>query len=167
VIRESRGLNYGDYSYIEAFPEGGQRRTPPPNVGRRQQLFEVWIRTLRNDKALFALRAAMREFQDLVDHGMTQEEFDLTRDFLTKYSLHFAETTSSRLGYAIDDQFYGMSQSHPRELPQDDGAADARRCQRRDPEASADQEPQDRHGDRRSGCDGEGHGRRHADSDHL
>jgi zinc protease len=112
VIREARGLNYGNYSYIEAFPEGGQRRHPPANVGRRQQLFEVWIRTLKNDKAHFALRAAMRELKDLVDDGMKQEEFDLTRDFLTKYSLHFAETTSTRLGFAVDDQFYGMSQSH-------------------------------------------------------
>ena len=33
VIRETRGLNYGDYSYIEAFPEGGQRNMPPVNVG--------------------------------------------------------------------------------------------------------------------------------------
>jgi zinc protease len=112
VIRESRGLNYGDYSYIEVFPEGGNRRHPPTNVGRRQQIFEVWIRTLKNDKAQFALRAAMRELKDLVDNGMTQDEFELTRDFLTNYSLHFAETTSTRLGYAVDDQFYGMSQSH-------------------------------------------------------
>jgi zinc protease len=112
VIREARGLNYGDYSYIEAFPEGGFRRQPPPNVGRRQQLFEVWIRTLPNPKGHFALRAAMREVKDLVDKGMTQEEFDLTRSFLHKYSLHFAETTTARLGYAIDDEFYGMDESH-------------------------------------------------------
>ena len=112
VIRETRGLNYGDYSYIEAFPEAGFRRQPPANVGRRQQIFEVWIRTLPNDKGLFALRAAMRELKDLVDGGMTQEEFELTRTFLHKYSLHFAETTTARLGYAIDDEFYGMDQSH-------------------------------------------------------
>jgi zinc protease len=112
VIREARGLNYGDYSYIEAFPEGGGRRQPPTNVGRRQQIFEVWIRTLPNPKGHFALRAAMRELQDLVEHGMTQEEFDLTRSFLHKYSLHFAETTTTRLGYAIDDVFYGMDRSH-------------------------------------------------------
>ena len=31
VIREIRGLNYGDYSYIEAFPEGGSRSMPPVN----------------------------------------------------------------------------------------------------------------------------------------
>jgi zinc protease len=106
VIREMRGLNYGDYSYIEAFPEGGQRTMPPVNVPRRQQLFQIWIRTLPNPQAPFALRAALHELQDLVDHGMTSEEFELTRDFLKKYVLHFAETTSARLGYAVDDRFY-------------------------------------------------------------
>ncbi len=108
VIRETRGLNYGDYSYIEAFPEGGQRNMPPVNVARRQQLFEVWIRTLPNDKAVFALRAALRELDALVKDGLTQEEFDLSRAFLKKYSLHFAETTSARLGYTIDDRLYGI-----------------------------------------------------------
>ena len=43
------------------------------------------------------LRAAMREVKDLVEGGMTQEEFELTRSFLSKYSLHFAETTTARL----------------------------------------------------------------------
>jgi len=108
VIREARGLNYGDYSYIEAFPEAGQRTMPPVNVGRHRQLFEVWIRTLPNAQGVFALRAALRELQDLIDHGMTEEEFTLTRDFLGKYALHFAPTTFERLGYAVDDRFYGI-----------------------------------------------------------
>lgn len=108
VIREARGLNYGDYSYIEAFPQGGRRSMPPVNVGRRRQIFEVWIRTLPNDDAHFALRAAVRELQGLVDNGMTQKDFELTRSFLKKYVLHFAETTSARLGYAVDDRFYGI-----------------------------------------------------------
>jgi zinc protease len=108
VIREARGLNYGDYSYIEAFPEGGQRSMPPVNVGRHRQLFEVWIRTLPNPQGVFALRAALRELQDLIANGMTQEEFALTRDFLGKYALHFAPTTFERLGYAVDDRFYGI-----------------------------------------------------------
>ena len=108
VIREKRGLNYGDYSYIEAFPEGGQRNMPPVNVPRRQQIFEVWIRTLPNQQALFALRAALRELQMLVDGGLSREEFELTRAFLKKYVLHFADTTSGRLGYAVDDRFYGI-----------------------------------------------------------
>ena len=108
VIREARGLNYGDYSYIEAFPEGGERNMPPVNVPRRQQLFEVWIRTLPNQQAHFALRAAVREVEQLAANGLTQEQFDLTRQFLKKYSLHFADTTAMRLGYAVDDAFYGL-----------------------------------------------------------
>jgi zinc protease len=108
VIREARGLNYGDYSYIEAFPEGGRRSMPPVNVPRREQLFEVWIRTLPNAQAPFALRAALRELKHLVDNGLTEEQFELTRKFLKKYSLHFAETTSAKLGYAEDDRFYGI-----------------------------------------------------------
>jgi zinc protease len=108
VIREKRGMNYGDYSYIEVFPNGGRRQMPPTNVGRRQQLFEVWIRTLPDDDALFALRAALRELDSLVTNGISQEDFELTRAFLKKYSLHFAETTNARLGYALDDRFYGI-----------------------------------------------------------
>jgi len=108
VIRETRGLNYGDYSYIEAFPEGGRRNMPPANVARRHQIFEVWIRTLPNEHAHFALRAAVRELMQLVDDGLTEAEFELTRSFLRKYVLHFAETTSARLGYAVDDRFYGI-----------------------------------------------------------
>jgi zinc protease len=108
VIREIRGLNYGNYSYIEAFPGGGELQMPPVNVTRRRQLFEVWLRTLPNDKAVFALRAALREIEALVRNGLTRAQFELSRKFLKKYSLHFAETTSERLGYAIDDRFYGI-----------------------------------------------------------
>ncbi len=110
VIREDRGLNYGNYSYIEAFPEGGQRQMPPTNVVRRQQIFEIWLRTLPNDNALFALRAALHELQKLVDTGMSEAAFAQTQAFLSKYYLHFAETTEERLGYAIDDRFYGIPQ---------------------------------------------------------
>jgi len=63
---------------------------------------------LPTDRALFALRAALRELQKLVDNGMTATQFELTRGFLKKYSLHFAPTTSARLGYAVDDAFYGI-----------------------------------------------------------
>ncbi len=108
VIRERRGMNYGDYSYIEAFPQGGYRSFPPTHVARNHQLFEVWIRTLPNKQAHFALRAAMREVDNLINEGMTEEEFELTRGFLKKYVLHFADTTTTRLGYAVDDRFYGI-----------------------------------------------------------
>lgn len=112
VIREERGLNYGDYSYIENFPGGGMRQMPPQNVCRRQQIFEIWIRPVPNEARHFALRAALGEFKHLVDQGMTEREFTLTRNFLKKYILHYAATTTERLGYALDDRFYGIQGSH-------------------------------------------------------
>lgn len=112
VIREERGLNYGDYSYIENFPNGGSYQMPPTNVSRKQQIFEMWIRPVPNETRHFVLRTAMRELQLLVDNGMTKENFELTRNFLKKYVLNYAKTTSSRLGYAIDDKFYGVNGSH-------------------------------------------------------
>ncbi|HZL99701.1 MAG TPA: pitrilysin family protein [Planctomycetota bacterium] len=108
VIREARGMNYGDYSYIEAYPNGGRRSLPPTGVGRRQHLFEVWIRPVKEPQALFALRAALREVERLHESGLTQEQFDFTRNFLKKYTLHYAETTEDRLGYALDDLYYGL-----------------------------------------------------------
>jgi zinc protease len=112
VIREARGLNYGDYSYIEHFPGAGMRSKPPQNVCRRQQIFEIWIRPVPNETAHFALRAALREFRTLSASGMSREDFVLTKKFLKNYVLHYAPTTMERLGYAIDDRFYGIAGSH-------------------------------------------------------
>lgn len=112
VIREKRGLNYGDYAYIEHFPGGHRRQFPPPNVARRQQIFQVWIRPVPNDTRLFAFRAAMRELEGLIQNGMSAEDFELTRKFLKGYILHYAPTTSAKLGYALDDRFYGSESEH-------------------------------------------------------
>jgi zinc protease len=108
VIREQRGMNYGDYSYIEFFPDGGRHQMPPPNYARHRQIFEVWIRPVQHAHRHFALRAAMRELAAAVDSGMRREDFELTQRFLRKYALHYATTTSERLGYAIDSRFYGI-----------------------------------------------------------
>ncbi len=118
VIRETRGMNYGDYSYIEAFPNGGMRQFPANNIGRRQQIFQIWIRPVQNQARHFALRAAIRELQRLVDKGMTEEEFALTQKFLGKYYLHFAPTMMDRLGFSLDDDFYGLPGSFLAMFPQ-------------------------------------------------
>lgn len=116
VIREERGLNYGDYSYIERFPNGGHRTMPPQNVALRQQMFEIWIRPVPNETRMFALRAALRELDKLVKNGLSKEDFELTQDFYSKYVLHYAPTTMARLGYALDDKFYGVDGSHLEKL---------------------------------------------------
>ncbi len=112
VIREARGLNYGDYAYIEHFPRGHQRQFPPPNVARQKQIFQIWIRPVPNEARVFAFRAALRELKQLVDNGMSGEDFELTRKFLKNYILHYAPTTSMKLGYMLDDKFYGNDGYH-------------------------------------------------------
>ena len=107
VIREERGINYGDYSYVEAYPNGGRRSKPPTGVGRRSQIFELWVRTVPTEKTLFSLRAALRETDKLVANGLTKEQFEFTKRFLKGYALHFAESPAERLGYAIDDRYFG------------------------------------------------------------
>lgn len=112
VMREARGLNYGDYSYIEWFPQGGRFSFPPPNAARHRQMFEVWIRPVVNDIRHFALRQASREIAMFAQNGMTKEDFELTRNFMLSYSLNYAPTESYRLGFKLDDLFYGIAQSH-------------------------------------------------------
>ncbi|MGH1365929.1 MAG: M16 family metallopeptidase [Calditrichia bacterium] len=112
VIREIRGLNYGDYAYIEHFPNGGRRSFPQANVARSQQVFQIWIRPVPNEARVFAFRAALRELQMLVDNGMSEEDFTLTKKFLKSYNLHYATTNMKRLADKIDDRFYGIKEGH-------------------------------------------------------
>ena len=60
-IREMRGMNYGDYAYIEAFPRGMFQFFPDPNVARQKQIFEVWIRPVVPGERHMALRIALHE----------------------------------------------------------------------------------------------------------
>lgn len=112
VIREKRGMNYGNYSYIEHFANGGSRQFPAPNFARKQQIFEVWLRPVQHVHRHFALRAAIRELQKIVENGLTPEQFELTKNFLYNYSLFFAQTISDRLGYQIDSRFYGIKDNN-------------------------------------------------------
>ena len=108
-IREQRGMNYGDYAYIEYFPRGMFQFQPDTNLGRQQQIFQVWLRPLRsNSDAHFASRAAMYELEKLVEQGMSESDFEATRSFLTKYVALLTDGQSRQLGYAIDSQYYGI-----------------------------------------------------------
>ncbi|MGZ6140471.1 MAG: M16 family metallopeptidase [Myxococcaceae bacterium] len=106
-LREVRGLNYGDYAYLESFvQEGGQAPTAQTGRARRQQAFSIWIRPVQNENALFALRAALYELQRSVgDEPFTEAEVSRTRSFLDGYLLLFAQTDARKLGYALDGQF--------------------------------------------------------------
>jgi zinc protease len=108
-MRELRGLNYGDYAYIEYFPRGMFQLEPSPNVARQQQIFQIWIRPVEPQNAHFALRLALHELDGLVERGLTREDFERTRTFLSKYINVLTKTNSARLGYAIDSRFYNTA----------------------------------------------------------
>src|SRR5262249_13424051 len=112
-LRETRGLNYGDYAYIEHFPRGMFIFQPDPNLVRSRQIFQVWIRPVEPANAQFALRAAMFELKKMIEQGISEEDFQGTRDFLRKYAAVMAKTQSSQLGYALDSARYGLGDFVP------------------------------------------------------
>jgi zinc protease len=106
-MRSDRGLNYGDYSYVENFVQDGASTFPLPNVPRRRQAFTIWIRPVAPEHAHFAIRLAVREMRRLVRDGLTQGAFEETRAFLLNYSTLWTQTPSRRLGFAMDGVYYG------------------------------------------------------------
>jgi zinc protease len=108
-IREVRGMNYGDYAYIEYFPRGMFQFEPDTNLGRQQQIFQIWIRPVRsNNDAHFATRVAMYELQKLIGEGMSETDFEETRSFLMKFVSLLTDGQSRQLGYAVDSRYYGI-----------------------------------------------------------
>jgi len=107
-IREVRGMNYGDYAYIEAFPRGMYQFFPDPNLARRAQIFEIWIRPVAPQNAHMALRIAVHELQRLIDEGLTPEEFDGARNYLMKNVYLLTSTQDAQLGYRLDSDWYGI-----------------------------------------------------------
>jgi zinc protease len=107
-LREIRGLNYGDYAYIEFFTRPGGQFFPSPNIARRTQAFEIWIRPVVPANAQMSLRLALYELNKLIENGITQEDFDSTRDYLSKNVFLMTATQDERLGYALDSWWFGL-----------------------------------------------------------
>ncbi|HEY1585080.1 MAG TPA: pitrilysin family protein, partial [Polyangia bacterium] len=108
-LRELRGLNYGDYAYIEHFvQEGGDAATAQTGRARRQGEFTIWLRPVQNENALFATRAALYELQRSVgEEPFSDAEVERTKGFLDGYVLLYAQTDPRKLGYALDDHALG------------------------------------------------------------
>jgi zinc protease len=108
-IREERGYNYGDYSYIEYLVGRPQFLFPPPTTPRDQQYFSIWIRPVGHQYAHFITKAFMYELDRLVREGLTPAEVAEAQIKARTLYLNFAESTDRQLGYRLDDLFYGMS----------------------------------------------------------
>ena len=106
-MRQKRGLNYGDYAYVENFIQDGWSTFPQPNNPRRQQHLEIWLRPVPPASTGFALREAVYETEKFIREGIPTAGFEATRAFLLNYVNLWAQDGSRRLGYAIDALIYG------------------------------------------------------------
>ena len=106
-LRGSRGLNYGDYAYVENFIQDAWTTFPLPNIPRRQQHFELWLRPVPPQNSLFALRAALYHTDKLIRDGIPAAGFEATKTFLLNYANLWTQDVSRRLGYAMDGVIYG------------------------------------------------------------
>jgi zinc protease len=120
-LRELRGLNYGDYAYIEHFvQEGGEASSAQTGRARRQGEFTIWLRPVQNENALFATRAALYELARTVgEEPFSDEEVERTKGFLDGYVLLYAQTDARKLGYALDDHAVGNSRAYLENLRAD------------------------------------------------
>lgn len=116
VVREVRGLNYGTYSYVEDFPDGGRQLTEPLQVARQKQAFTVWARPSTHGNGCFLTRQLYRELQNLKSEGLSSEEFSRTKSHLQGSLPILSSTLERRLGYAVDAAFYGTPSNYTSEL---------------------------------------------------
>ena len=124
-IREKRSMNYGDYSYIEWYDNGGRNMLPVTGIPRSSNYFAIWIRPVQIAESLraqypelkdisighaqFALRMALREIDMLRENGMDPDEFDKTKEFLRSYMKLYIQTPEKELGFLMDSKFYGRT----------------------------------------------------------
>lgn len=122
-IRTTRSMNYGDYSYIEWYEAGGSNMLPVPGVPRKSNYFSLWIRPvqiaeglkqqydelkdIQTGHAVFSLKLALREIDNLVKNGMSKEDFEATRRFLRSYNKLYIQTPEKQLGFLMDSRYYG------------------------------------------------------------
>ncbi len=109
-MREVRGLNYGDYAYVEHFVQEGSSTLERTNVPRRSQYFSMWIRPVEHKNRLFALRMGAWELARFVDQGIPDDQsFDAVKSFVRGYWRSKEQDPMRRLGYAVDDVLTGSS----------------------------------------------------------
>jgi zinc protease len=109
-IREVRGINYGNYAYIEAFPRGMFQFFPDANIARQRQIFEIWIRPVVPANAHMTLRIAVHELDQLIQHGLDEEQFEATRGYLLNNVYVMTAQQDQQLGYALDSEWHGIGE---------------------------------------------------------
>jgi len=108
TIREERGYNYGDYSYVEWLTGRPFFLFPPPGTPRSAQYFSIWVRPVGTQYTHFITKAATAEFDNFIKTGMTAEQVAAAKNKARTLYLKFSDSKSRQLGYKLDDMYYGM-----------------------------------------------------------
>lgn len=122
-IRATRSMNYGDYTYIEWYDNGGRNQLPVAGVPRSSNYFSFWLRPVQIAKGLkaqypelnsittghahFAIRMVLKEMDNVVNNGLPESEFNKIRDFLRSYIKLYIQSPELQLGFLMDSHFYG------------------------------------------------------------
>ncbi|HUP50810.1 MAG TPA: pitrilysin family protein [Thermoanaerobaculia bacterium] len=107
-IREERGYNYGNYSYVEAWSGRPAALFQLFNQPREQQYFSIWIRPVKHEHAVHLMKAATYELEEMVRNGLTAEQLAATKNKARVLYLNLGETVPRLISARVDDVFYGM-----------------------------------------------------------
>ena len=107
-IREERGYNYGDYSYIEHWGGRPFSLFQIFNQPREQQYFSIWVRPVKHEHAVHMMKAVTYELEELVRNGLTQEGLDAAKNKARVLYLNLGETVPRLIASKVDDVFYGL-----------------------------------------------------------
>lgn len=106
-LRAERGLNYGDYAYVEPHVERPTSSLPEQGVLRSQNRFAIWIRPTSLEDGPFALKLALHEVERWVESGLTREELDDVRAWMIGALAVGAADPGRRLAYALEAEVTG------------------------------------------------------------
>ncbi|HEX7150872.1 MAG TPA: pitrilysin family protein [Thermoanaerobaculia bacterium] len=109
-IREERGYNYGDYSYIEYWGGRTSSLFQVFNQPREQQYFSLWLRPVKHEHAVHLAKAATYELEQLVRRGLMPDDVEAAKNKARILYLNLGETVPRLLAARVDDAFYGTQQ---------------------------------------------------------
>ena len=86
------------------------RMMPDPNVARRAQILRLDPARGAGQRLVFALKLALHELQRLIERGLSEDDFEMTRNYLMKNVYVMTKTQDQQLGYALDSRWYGTGE---------------------------------------------------------
>lgn len=101
-LRTDRGLNYGDYAYLERFVQRGWSSMPEQGVLRSSPMTYAWLRPTGVENGAFLLKGAIDEWERFAKDGLTEPEFKDIQQYLGGRLRLLATDPGRRLAYALD-----------------------------------------------------------------